>query len=548
MQLHFSLKNGAAALVTLFLSKQYAMQTSMSQIRQTFVLGQLVIFAFMPNVLSKSKETFSSASVPSSVIAELIHLTGQCSFQGTTTVNDGLQISSCTTFSGSIALATESSETFDLGAISVIDGDLAANDSTALTELRADALMNITGSFYLEGLDYLSTINMQKLSNVGQEAAIGIDWRYLPVLQTVSFGAGLDEAATVYIESTSLSDVSPLNLLNTTKVQLLNNYNLTALHWRTKNVSNGMFIVADGFQSGGINITLDSLVAAGSLTITNASNISLKMLQELGSLSLDSGTFGSFSVPNLLNITDIDITNCLNLTSVDMPLMQTCGQDLDLLDNPILTGDLQFSELTYVGGTLNITGNYSSVAAPKLSQISGGLELRSAQDITKTCNSLTPLVTDERATIVCEGNDKALASAASSASLSMATQTGTGNGSGPGLSSGGIAGLVLGVMAAATILTSLQWIQWRRRSQRRPRENPISYSHEKPELSAVSVPWWRKWTDRAPAEVSGSATISELPGAIPTEHLIPESPLELPGMEGVSSQLSAGAGPRRSSI
>jgi hypothetical protein len=116
--------------------------------------------------------------------------------------DDATALAACKTFSGSIAVSTAFSGSMALDSVQQITGDLVAANSSELIELSGSDLQTIGGSFKLEALQLLTTLNFPKLSKV--EA---LQWNALPNLQDVGFTQGIN-AKQVNIQVSLLSGQS----------------------------------------------------------------------------------------------------------------------------------------------------------------------------------------------------------------------------------------------------------------------------------------------------------------------------------------------------
>ena len=273
----------------------------------------------------------------------------------------------------------------DFGGLGSIDGDLIADTANNVATLTANSVQNITGQFKLNNMSALYTLNMQQLRGVGQGNSGGINWQGLPLLQQVNFGNGLDSATGIDIENSQIQDLSPLNVKIANMVRVANNPSLTGLNWATTNATN-FTVAGNGLGSNGINVTLNNLQGVTSLTIRNASSLSLPSLQQCANLFLvESGGLTSLDLPNMTSTGGISVSNSPQLTNVSLPALQTCQGGLKLINNDNLGGTIQFPALTQLRGDLNITGAFQGVQMPQINTIQGTSYLWSTQDIDSTC-------------------------------------------------------------------------------------------------------------------------------------------------------------------
>jgi hypothetical protein len=60
---------------------------------------------------------------------------------------DASALATCTTYSGSVAVATGTTNTLNFVSVKVIAGDLSITNNDAITDVGADSLTSIGGSF-----------------------------------------------------------------------------------------------------------------------------------------------------------------------------------------------------------------------------------------------------------------------------------------------------------------------------------------------------------------------------------------------------------------
>ena len=283
-------------------------------------------------------------------------------------------------------MATDAPNSLDFGGLGTIDGDLIADTAINVASLTANSIKNITGQFKLNNMSSLVTLQMQQLRGIGQQNLGGISWQGLPLLQTVDFGqAGLDSCTGIDIQNSQIQDLSGINVKLANMIDISNNPALTSLNWETTNCTNATFS-GNGLSSNGLNITLNNLQGVSSMTIRNASALSVPSLQQSQYLiAIESGQIQEVLLPNLTYTGGINVANSPQLTNVSIPALQTCEGALKLINNDKLGGELSFPALTQLRGDLNITGAFQGVDMPQINTIRGTSYLWSTQDIDSTC-------------------------------------------------------------------------------------------------------------------------------------------------------------------
>jgi hypothetical protein len=276
-----------------------------------------------------------------------------CSAATTTIQNagDASALAACTTFSGSIAIATGVANNIELNGIRVIQGDLIAMNASQLTSLSADSLTKISGSFNLEQDEILSTLNFPQLSEVGE-----IQWEGLPGLQGLSFTNQIKTADSVSIINTYLASLEGINLEMAATIDIQNNNYLDDITMQLGNVSDNFNVYANGRN---VSVVLPNLIWANKINIANASSVSIPSLASVnGSLGLYSNFFESIQAPNLTDVGGtLSIVSCEKATNISFPQLTTVTGGLSVQNNTELADVSGFPVLTTVGGAVDIYGD-----------------------------------------------------------------------------------------------------------------------------------------------------------------------------------------------
>lgn len=311
----------------------------------------------------------------------------QCSAATTTIQNagDAAGLRGCQTFTGSIALATGTTDNIALDGIRTIQGSLIADNVTQITQLSGSSLETITDSFTLNGLTILSTLNFPRLVSVDT-----IAWTALPALQGLSFTTGVQEATNLDIENTQLNSLSGINLQVIDTLKIANNPYLQEINMQLGNVTKSMTIEANG---NAVDVTLPNMIWAYNITMRNVSTVSMPSLRTVnGSLGFYSNTFDAVSAANLTSVGgSLSFVSNTDLANVSMPMLRTIGGGFQIANNTMLKVVDGFTALTSVSGALDFNGNFTSVALPALKDIKGAFNLQSSADISANCTTFKAL-------------------------------------------------------------------------------------------------------------------------------------------------------------
>lgn len=280
---------------------------------------------------------------------DLQRFPAQCSASATTTIQnagDASALAACTTFSGSIAIATGTTDQIAINNVRTITGDLSVTNASQLTTLSGDSLQRIGGTFRLQDVQVLSSLTFPRLSVVDS-----IVWTGLPNLGALNFQTAVQQASKVDIENTFLSSLSGINLRSVDSFYVANNNYLQEVTLQLSNISTSLILQANGNR---LAASFPNLVWAFNISLTNVANLSIP------SLAATNGSLGIYQ-------SSIDSLVAPNLTSV--------GGALAIVDNTRLN-DLQLPQLTSITGAFQVANNTElrNITVPKLSTIGGALD------------------------------------------------------------------------------------------------------------------------------------------------------------------------------
>lgn len=311
-----------------------------------------------------------------------------CSVSATSTIQnagDATALSSCATFSGSIAIATGTTDDIALNGIKKLNGNLVATNNSNMKRISADSLEEVDGSVELDGLTRLYAIDMPKLKTVET-----IKWNALPNLQTIGFTAEVTKADNVRIENTALRSLEGINIEQADTIFVANNGYINEINMQLGNVSDSLTFADNNEQ---LAVTLPNLIWATNLTFRFIGSLEMPSLETLnGSLGLYNNGFDTFSAPNLTSIGEaLAIVANEKVSNISFPQLTKITDNLQIANNTNLTSITGFPKLTSVGGAFDVSGNMSEVETPELDSVKGAFNLQSTGNITEACAFYKPL-------------------------------------------------------------------------------------------------------------------------------------------------------------
>ena len=278
----------------------------------------------------------------------------------TTTIKnsgDATALASCRTFSGSIAIATDTTDNIALDGIRTIVGDLVVSENSEMKSLSASDLGTISGSFVLNIVEILTTLDFPSLSVVN-----AIEWYGVPNLQGLSSTTTIRASSLLSIQNTQLHSLDGISLDGSggvaNAVVIVNNPYLNNLTIPIREVSTSLTVHGNGAS---MSVALPNLVSAKNITLANCTSAHLPALATVqGTASLSWNYFNALYVPNLTSV-DQSLLMLGNeqLVNLTMSSLRSIRGDLHLSHNGRLKIIDGFTDLKSVGGDLSCSDGFT---------------------------------------------------------------------------------------------------------------------------------------------------------------------------------------------
>jgi hypothetical protein len=324
----------------------------------------------------------------------------QCGKDGETTTiqnsGDASALSGCSTYKGSIEIASTTTGSISLDGISTIQGDLIAN-ATGVTSISASNLEEIGGEFQLSQMTTLTDLTFPRLVK-----ADSINWVTLPALRGLSFTTGLQEVTTLLISDTQLTSLDGIDLQIASSIMINNNRNLMSINMQLGNITESIDLNSNNKD---LAIEFPNLIWANNMTIANCSEFSAPSLEAVnGSIGFYSSTFQNLTAANLTTVGD-DLTFVGNneLTNISFPLLTMIGGGFNVANNSALETVDGFPKLESVGGAVNFDGAFTDIELPAVTDVRGAFDVLSSKDLTTTCDNFAKLGDTVQGSYSCEG-------------------------------------------------------------------------------------------------------------------------------------------------
>lgn len=303
--------------------------------------------------------------------------------KATATAQTDLDVfASCKTITGNLTITGE----LGSGAIAnvqKIDGSLIIKNATQLVSFSADSISEITGSLELTDLTILTTASFGSLEKVSS-----INLITLPAIST--FNSKLSSADNIYISDTTLESVDGFSVLSKVSTFNINNNRfLTSIQSSLKTVSDAL-----SFQFNGDNatITLDELIWANNITLSDVSSASFDNLQSVNaSLAFLNNSLESIKLNNLSNVGQtFTIAYNDDLTDLELDQLTKVGGGLVVANNTNLIKIDAFKKLQSIGGALNVLGKFGVLDLKSLKSVRGAADVETTSS-NFSCSALKTL-------------------------------------------------------------------------------------------------------------------------------------------------------------
>ncbi|OAA42219.1 ECM33-like protein [Metarhizium rileyi] len=261
-----------------------------------------------------------------------------------------------------------------------IKGDLIVNNATQLVGITSSSINAIGGTLRLQGLQLLSSFNMQALKSVNKLELIN-----LAQLSGLTLGtSGVTKASSIKIQDTFISDLSGLNIATADNFTIANNGRLTMFNSKLENVTSTLSVVDN---AGSMQINMSKLESVGVLDFRSIKSFDAPLLQTANRISFqESPDLLSVSANNLTQIKDsLTLDNNKKLANISFTSLEKINGDMTIRNNTALLKINKFPELKTIGGAVLLAGSFDTVEIPKLNDIKGAVTVTSTTDISDFC-------------------------------------------------------------------------------------------------------------------------------------------------------------------
>ncbi|KAH9828414.1 GPI-anchored cell wall organization protein Ecm33 [Teratosphaeria destructans] len=378
------------------------------------------------------------------------HTLSQVCNNATTTLRgwqDIVALAPCTTFTGSLAIATDfPGPLLEVEGPETILGSVVVANVSNITTIAARNLSTITGDCVLSNLPLLTNLTLPNWSSV---STLRLD--RIPTPNTLDLQTTLQQVTNLYVTNTTLEALPALVLPSAQMENLVitGNAYLDTVRFEAGNITQMVTIAGNG---GTMDLTLPNLTYAYDMEISNASQIDMPLLHSVSQdLVIHWNSASNISLPQLSFVgSELSITNNSQLLDIRLNQLVNVQGGLDLSGNPQVEQIRGLPVLSVVGGDLTLEGPFTNISLPSLHTVTGDVVIQTSDD-EFNCSSIPADIASGSYT--CNAQTRLPTSPASRS-----------HGRAHSLSSGAIAGIAVGSIAAVATLALLVFCFWRRRN------------------------------------------------------------------------------------
>lgn len=263
----------------------------------------------------------------------------------------------------------------DLGSISKIQGNLIIENSSGIVRINAINLNYITRDFILKSLTSLVTVEIPNLKLLNS-----IDWKVLPILNSVDINKEIIVNQNIIISDTSLSNINGFQRIKDIDIFNINNNRfLETIKTNLVTINKQLSIHANARD---LELEMPMLKAAENITIRDTSYIWFPNLEIVStSFEIIENLITILEVPNLkfiggtLGIIEnlqLNTANFNNVTEIQGGLMIAQNNELNKIDF--------FQNLKQIGGAIHFEGKFKDTNFENLKLVKGSAFIKSSSD------------------------------------------------------------------------------------------------------------------------------------------------------------------------
>lgn len=295
------------------------------------------------------------------------------------------QVAACETAAGNIVINGDAFGSVELTGLQQLYGDLAIRNVTKAQTINAPTLQLVSGDLEINACTVLSNLNLAQLTTVGT-----LELTALPALESTGLAAGLTSAESIIVSDTGLNHLTGINVYRLKVFNVNNNGDIDSIDSGLKEVTDTLDI---SYNADKVDVNLDELTSAKNIVLQQVNSFNAPNLTVAnGSITVTSSSLEKLELAQLKSVGNaIAINKNEDLEELEFPKLTTIGGALQISDNDNLKSLDAFSEVTQIGGTVNINGSFDNGTFDSLTKVAGGFILKIDGDL--SCSAFNKLNT-----------------------------------------------------------------------------------------------------------------------------------------------------------
>ncbi|EDO18955.1 hypothetical protein Kpol_2002p25 [Vanderwaltozyma polyspora DSM 70294] len=292
----------------------------------------------------------------------------------------------CPTVKGTVHIIDYDSQEVNLGSIEKITGDLLIEDSPEIVRIIAPALKEVGGTFSLHSLTSLVLLDVGIMTKVK-----AIDWKVVPILNTVSLNDNIENLESIVISDTSLSEIEGFDKIYELEIFNINNNRfLEIIRTNLKQVKTQFTIHANAKE---MQLEMPELEFAENITVRDTSSVYFPKLERVASsMEFIENLFTELEIPTLTAVGGtLGIIDNQNLKSVNFSGVTNIQGGLMISNNERLETLDFLPTLKQIGGAIFFEGRFQDTDFPELKLVKGSAYINSNSETLDCSKWTTPI-------------------------------------------------------------------------------------------------------------------------------------------------------------
>ncbi|RCK63823.1 Sporulation-specific protein 22 [Candida viswanathii] len=288
---------------------------------------------------------------------------------------DMQELSSCDVLVGNVIITDFDYPIITFSNLEKILGNLTIRKCPEVVRIEAPVMELISGSFTMFELTSLALISYPALKWVNV-----LDWRILPILSNVHFNNEIQGIESITISDTSLTGFSGFLADTIENLDINNNRFLDTIESNVEVIRGKLHI---GANANDAKVSLPKLKQINRLSVSNVERLNVDELESVEeSLSLANNYFQQIKFPKLSYVGGtLSLSGNEMVNDLEFPNLSELGGGLVLTNNSLIERVNFFPKLRIIGGALELVGAIKEISLKNLKLCKGSASVKSTSPL-----------------------------------------------------------------------------------------------------------------------------------------------------------------------